>query len=224
MNHFLKMTLLIVLSWSFSNCRTTSSQTTTSVPLSTGNVTSIETFSGTFDPPHAGHVQVVTIAKAKVKPDFIYVVPNIQNPAKPKMLPYKYRKEMVAIAFQDMSQILLPDQEIEEKFQSDNLQPFFELLRRRHGKIKLYHVIGDDVLERPNLKLYDSDDVTYLVAIRNGTKNLPKLIHSRIIFFDTGVEGCSSTRIRNGIAEGERNMPCEIPRVMEYIRQNRLYR
>ena len=51
-------------------------------------------FGGAFDPPHAGHRELLKVAAEKTEADEILVIPTALPPHKKEKTPFSYRFEM----------------------------------------------------------------------------------------------------------------------------------
>lgn len=189
----------------------------------TGAIVAI--YSGSFDPPHLGHRAVALAALRASHAKVIYVIPNLSNPSKPKMLPYTIRKEMTGIIFRNDEHVRLPDSDIERSFDREDIHPLLTALRQHYPNASFVSILGDDVFERPNLTLTDEQGLNYLVAYRNGLSSLPHLAFSKISMIETeGFEDCASGKIRKALASHEPLDPqCMDSGVFDYIKQNNLY-
>lgn len=184
----------------------------------------IEIYSGTFDPPHLGHALVAAGAVATLNAKKIYVIPNPANPSKLNMLSYSKRLEMVKLAFATVKNVSICDEQLLEVFQRNDMTNVLQILKRRHPKAQFYQVLGDDVLERPEVSLKDDGEVNYLVAHRNGQATLPVLRRSKIQMFklDSDLE-CSSSKVRAELKQGIKQPECLAPSVAKYISHEHLY-
>lgn len=125
-------------------------------------------YGGSFDPPHAGHVAVVTEALKSLKIDQLIIVPASRNPFKPAVraegkVRYQWLKEI----FDPFERVSISDFEINQSqsvYTIETVQHF----RRDHDGI--YLIIGADNLEKLGTwhRFEELNQmVTWVVATRN---------------------------------------------------------
>jgi nicotinate (nicotinamide) nucleotide adenylyltransferase len=206
----------------------------------------IGVYSGTFSPPHSGHVRSVREFKELYKLDLVYVIPNLESSHKPGALAYKHREQMTTLAFGNEDWVVLPDAEIEQAFREGQRPGVNALLERRHPHDEFFQLMGFDSLERffnaPTHELprrrhvvvlprahserVKIEDVTQLASVSEQTAAaldyLQFLVENRRLHLPA-YEGdnISSTYIRKELSEGR--VPPELhPSVANYLIENKL--
>jgi nicotinate-nucleotide adenylyltransferase len=189
----------------------------------------IGVYTGTFDPPHAGHVQALEAAREKAGLDLIYVIPNTATPHKPGALKYEDRKEMAKRAFRQDG-IVIGNEAVEKAHQKGGIDEVLRSLMRSYDQgTHFYRIKGDDslqyYLDHPNA--LTDPNITFLVIQRGGNQAseeaLPKQIgKSKVITIAGSDLGYSSTRVREMIHNGVR--PENVSEsVWKYIQEKNLY-
>jgi nicotinate-nucleotide adenylyltransferase len=125
-------------------------------------------FGGSFDPPHIGHVEVVTKALEVLNVDKLIIVPAWRNPFKPSVVAegdirYGWLKEI----FANTEKVEISDFEI---MKARSVYTVETVTHYAPLYDEIYLIIGADNLE--NLKKWHSYDeldslVTWVVACRN---------------------------------------------------------
>lgn len=188
----------------------------------------IAVYSGTFDPPHLGHRQVIERTLENFGISKIYVVTNVTSAHKQNISPYEDRKAMTALAFKNDSRIITNDASIEEAFRSGDMQGVMDEVARRHPDALLFHVMGNDsferMIEQPGA---DHPPRTVLISAREAVEPpLPSITGQNpiITIENPGEAGISSTAIRRSVAENEAAAQSYLdPSVARYIRKRKLY-
>ena len=181
-------------------------------------------FSGSFDPPHEGHLDLLRSALNATDSDCGYVVLNLDSLFKPELLPYETRVAMAKLAFDRDEGFRVGEPTIDQAFKTFEWGPVLEALRKRHPHAKFTIVMGDDVLERGVADLRPDADVFYLVASRKDMSvPLPEYPIKARMIFPSCIQGCSSTSLRNAFRAGELAPECGIPSVNTFVIQNGLY-
>lgn len=125
-------------------------------------------YGGSFDPPHAGHVEIVTEALRVLNVDRVLVIPAWRNPFKPSVIADgKHRYEWLKEIFASFEKVEISDFEIAQGksvYTIDTVRHFLA-----HSD-KIYLIIGADNLEK--LSSWHSFDelnalVQWVVAARN---------------------------------------------------------
>ena len=181
-------------------------------------------FSGSFDPPHEGHLDLLRSALNATDSDCGYVVLNLDSLFKPELLPYETRVAMAKLAFDRDEGFRVGEPTIDQAFKTFEWGPVLEDLRKRHPYAKFTIVMGDDVLERGVADLRPDADVFYLVASRKDISvPLPEYPIKARMIYPSGIQGCSSTSLRNAFRAGELAPRCGLPSVNSFVIQNGLY-
>ncbi len=138
-------------------------------------------YGGSFDPPHAGHVAVVTEALKHLEIDQLIVVPASRNPFKDSVRAEGYiRYEWLKEIFEPYPKVSISDFEITQNRSVytietvEHFAPFAE---------KIYLIIGADNLNKlTSWHRYAELDalVTWVVATRNGVSVPEQMIRLNI--------------------------------------------
>jgi nicotinate-nucleotide adenylyltransferase len=160
-------------------------------------------YGGSFDPPHAGHVAVVTEALKSLKIDRLIIVPASRNPFKPYVraegqVRYRWLKEI----FDPFEQVSISDFEIN---QSQSVYTIETVKHFRRDDDMIYLIVGADNLEKLDTwhRFEELNQmVTWVVATRNNVA-----IPERMIRLNVDV-AISSSDFRTSL--GSLGLPPEI--------------
>lgn len=173
-------------------------------------------FGGSFNPPHAGHVVVVSYALSVAPIDAVIVVPTFQHPFGKVMAPFEDRALMCERAFAPIRGVTIS--RIEEELGGDSFTVrTLEALHARMPDTKLRLLIGADVLpETPRWREWDRIEVLAppFVIGRSGSASVDE---------GPDMPSISSTAIRARYEQGasvERLVPRAVDR---YVREHGLY-
>lgn len=127
-------------------------------------------YGGSFDPPHAGHVAVVTEALKHLDVDRLYIVPASRNPFKPSVrasgeVRYEWLKEI----FEPYARVSISDFEITQNKSVYTIETVKHFYR---ADTSIYLIIGADNLEKlPSWHRFEELNslVTWVVATRGDT-------------------------------------------------------
>ncbi len=181
-------------------------------------------YSGTFDPPHLGHLGVLRLAMSQTRADCAYVILNQSSRYKPDMLPYRTRQAMASLVFGQDPGVVVGDPAVDQAFTSFDLKPVLAVLRQRHPGARFYAVMGDDVLSRGLVDFIVDPDITYVVVFRtNFEVTLPSAPVRSLLIYPRELQVCSSSRIRAAVAQRQLTVPCASPPLVDFIRRERLY-
>jgi nicotinate-nucleotide adenylyltransferase len=106
-------------------------------------------FGGSFNPPHIGHINVVTTVQKKLGLDRIHIIPAAQNPLKHPIegATPEHRLEMARLAFSTYGDsLIVDDREIKRGGKSYSIDTIDELIGQYPGD-DLYLIMGNDVFE-----------------------------------------------------------------------------
>ncbi|GAB5411299.1 MAG: hypothetical protein ChlgKO_04130 [Chlamydiales bacterium] len=184
-------------------------------------------FSGTFDPIHLGHVNLVKTMMEKWLLDQVIVSPVFCSPFKendpPKASP-KQRFKMCQLAFEDMPAVQISDREIKRGGASFTIESV-EKLSIEHGS-KIFLMLSEDVAEHL-LEWKDADLLLEItIPLINNRKlgileKLPAKLQENVC--TSPYCEVSSTEIR---ARLKNKLDCKglVPdKVLDFIYQNDLY-
>ena len=197
-------------------------------------------FGGSFDPPHAAHARIASLAADAIGASNILVIPAGVNPQRrdaPPAAP-EHRLAMARLAFAGEPRAVIDDREIRRPGPSFTVDTLEELARERpHERLRL--LIGGDqalnfatwrrpdriealaepvVVPRPPL-----DAVALRAALRERLGAAAEPWMHRVL--EIAPVDLSSTHARGLFARGERPDPAALsPSVAAYALQHDLYR
>lgn len=187
---------------------------------------------GTFDPPHVGHLALARAALEHLELDEVIFMPVAKNPLKHKSIAStKKRLEMVELLLESESRMAVSNLEIVRGGQSYAVDTLEELSVAQPADY--WFIVGADVLKDLN-QWKNVDRLLKLcrlaVAIRppqtevDVKARIPEEFRDRVDLIQMEGMDVASFEIRDRLA---RNKPLGtmVPEpVLEYIRQNELYR
>ncbi|OFZ27542.1 MAG: hypothetical protein A2381_18745 [Bdellovibrionales bacterium RIFOXYB1_FULL_37_110] len=185
-------------------------------------------FSGTFDPPHGGHVAMIKEFKKKFALDSFYIITNVTSEHKSNVTAYRHRKRMAQIAFGSIEGAIVGDKKIEAAFLVGDMDEVVKVIRSVHPHAQLYQVMGDDSLARllkvMGTKKKTLDNINIVVNKRDGGVVIPKSINgANVIEFDSQTPADSSSRIRKELLIDPKMNSNLDEKVYEYIKSHKLY-
>ena len=178
-------------------------------------------FGGSFDPPHMGHLQVMTAATSLDKAQEIIVVPAARHPFGKGEASYEDRLEMCRrmTGVFPGGRAFVSDIEMRLKLSGRTLDTI-EALTAEFPDRRLSLLIGADIL-RERDKWYRFDDIEKLVSFivigRNGV--LPDGKYEIL----PAVSELSSTQVRDKLKRGEDCSNMLPAPILEYIKEKGLY-
>ena len=180
---------------------------------------------GTFNPIHIGHLAIAQMAKEKVGLNKVIFVPAFIPPHKTirHLAAAKDRLAMVRLAISYNPAFGVSSYEIKKggrSFSIDTVRYFREFYAK---KTKLYFIIGGDSL--PTLPTWKEIDqllkmVTFIVVNRPGYKGNHKGIKHISVESELNI---ASRDLRKSIIEGKAIKYLVPDKVIEYIKQHRIY-
>jgi nicotinate-nucleotide adenylyltransferase len=106
-------------------------------------------FGGSFNPPHIGHINVITSIQKKLGLDIIHIIPAAQNPLKHPIegASPEHRLEMARLAFSSYGEnLIVDDREIKRGGKSFTVDTLKDLAAQYPGD-ELSLIMGYDVFE-----------------------------------------------------------------------------
>ena len=203
-------------------------------------VKKIGVLGGAFNPPHFGHLKIARVALKKLKLDKVIFIPAGIQPLKERrseMASAKERLEMTKILIGKNPKFEISDYEIKKKGKSFTIETI-KHLKRKYKKAQIYWIVGEDSLReivegkwKGKLKVLDL--AKFVVFSRPShkfvLKNLPKkyeknkkIALKKVIFVDAKIP-ISATEIRERIKKGQKVEKFLPKKVLEYIKEKRLY-
>jgi nicotinate-nucleotide adenylyltransferase len=188
---------------------------------------------GTFDPPHAGHLAIAQAAKEQLELDEVVFMPAHRNPLKSKggNTPAKQRLEMVRRLVAGKEGLAYSDLEITRGGPSFTVDTMTEL--QMASPADYWFILGADSLKGlPDWKQPERLlKLTRLaVAVRPPTTEsdvlarLSKDVRERVDVIKMKPLEISATEIRNRLSSNKGVGAWVAPEVLQYIRENNLYR
>lgn len=205
---------------------------------------------GTFDPIHAGHLEVAAIAHRALSLDTLAFMPSM-TPAHRASQPQAsafHRFAMVALAIAAHDDLTASDDELRTEGPSYTSDTLLRLHAMGFASTELFFVLGSDAFSEitawhgyPEVL----EDAHFVVVTRTGTtladiqrrmpELAPRIIHAdalagnrdgttRIVVAAARTPDVSSTEIRRRVASGESLTGLTPPAVIRHIGRHGLYR
>ncbi|MDL2324658.1 nicotinate (nicotinamide) nucleotide adenylyltransferase [Ruminococcaceae bacterium OttesenSCG-928-A16] len=191
-------------------------------------------FGGTFDPPHTGHISLLSQAIKAVNPTEVWVMPAGLPPHKQaSATPAALRLQMCACFKPLFSNMVISDWEMQQQGKSYTLNTVQWLLAQNPGAV-IYLCIGSDMLLSFTTwhEWQQLLQLVVLVAQNRTPQHAAKLqaaakalqhYGANILFTNGEVEEISSTWLREEIGAGRDIAGLIPPPADEIIKQNKLY-
>jgi nicotinate-nucleotide adenylyltransferase len=193
---------------------------------------------GAFNPPHFGHLKIAKFAQKKLKLDKLIFIPaGIPPLKKSNLAPAKDRLKMTSFLIEGNKNFEVSDYEIKKKKKSYTIETI-SYLKRKFKNCQIFWIIGEDSLreiieEKWKGKLKVLDLANFVVFTRPNHKfRLKKLLKKfeknkeivlkKVILIKKRIP-ISATKIREKIKKGE-NVEKFLPKkVLDYIKEKKLY-
>jgi len=184
-------------------------------------------FGGSFDPPHPGHESIINgFWKMFPEADFLFIIPNHQNPLKQKKTTEKEHilamtKIMVACCLPNNNRIL--QLELDKPHKSYTIDTL--TLLQKTWKQKLYLLLGEDNLHtfhqwKDCRKILEKTEKLLVYKRKhNYTNSVEQAILEKTIPMHNEYLDFSSAEIRNN----RTNLEKLNPQILEYIHKHKLY-
>jgi nicotinate-nucleotide adenylyltransferase len=192
---------------------------------------------GTFNPVHKGHIAIAEAAKKNYLLDKIVFVPSGNPPHKTHeyIADKEHRFRMVKLAITGKKNFGISRVEVDRPGYSYAVDTFNELKKAYKENALLYYIMGMDSINeilswKKPLELFKI--CQFIVATRPGArirtlkrllKFPPLKLHAGQIHVIEVKENVSSTKIRESIKKGKVPKRLLDPKVISYIRKNKLY-
>jgi nicotinate-nucleotide adenylyltransferase len=184
-------------------------------------------FSGTFDPPHVGHLTLVKKAIKELQLDRIYIMPNVSPSHKPGASQNEERLQMAKLGFSGIPEAVVADPEQMNVLEKYGVGGFQRYLSNLHKDDLIFQIMGDDSYERltSNPEIQFPKNFVIAVAARDPNFELLQTSYgkNRVVALSPDLSGISSTKIRNQISNGEKTDLLN-PKVLNYVMSHGLYR
>ncbi len=184
----------------------------------------IGVFGGGFNPPHIGHLIACEIVRQKLKLNKVIFIPTFFPPHKRIKTPFHHRVKMTELAIENNPYFSVSDIEKSLEVPSFTFRTLREL-QKRYPEDELYLIMGADELR--DFNNWESPEeilriAKIVVLYRPGYRIIEELPRS-VILLEIPLIGISSTQLREWIRE-KVTVKYLIPdKVLDYIRENRLY-
>ena len=196
----------------------------------------IALFGGSFNPPHAGHVEAAKSVVACLQPDRLLIMPTCVSPHKimaadtPAL---EVRKRLCELAFGEIPQAEISDLEMRRTGKSYTADTLTEL-KAMYPDDELVLIMGTDMIlsletwYKPEL-IMELAEIAVLLRgvdeddrVSSHIEYLKKTYGARITLLKAGVYPAASTDVRNALKQGSGRELLTAP-VYEYTVRNRLY-
>ena len=190
-------------------------------------------FGGTFDPPHAGHMNNLRAAMQAVQPDMVLVMPGIPPHKHASATPGELRLAMCECFKALGPQVQVSQWEVDRAGRSYTYNTV-SMLQEKYPGAQLYMTIGSDMLETFD-EWYRWREILAMVtlvvqsrepgdgdALRAAAQKLEEA-GGKIMFADAPVLECASSDIRAGKYPPARLKELLPPPVADVIHRNGLY-
>lgn len=196
-------------------------------------------FGGTFDPIHLGHIAVVKAADKKINADKVLLVPAKQTALK-SHLPLaadRHRLEMIKLAIAGCEKFSVSDYELNKPAPAYTLDTVLYFKAKYENQADIYWLIGADCLDDLHrwYKIEKLVDECFICIMYRGGFEKPDLSKYADLWTAERIEklrqniietpqiDISSTQIRKALSEGKDVSSMLDDKVLEYIKQNKLY-
>ena len=190
-------------------------------------------FGGTFNPPHMGHLGLVTAIADKMKLDRVLIIPASVPPHKhiSNLAGSRDRLEMCRLAFGGDGRFFVSDTELKRSGKSYTYDTLCEL-REEYPDAELFLIVGSDMLATFDewYRYHDILMMSTLCAASRKHGYVPQLEGrftdeeiAKIKFIEIPVLEVSSTLIRRKLSERENTHGLLSDSVCEYIDKKGLY-
>ncbi len=196
----------------------------------------IALFGGSFNPIHNAHIKLAKRFLDEVGLDYVYFIPTFKTPLKDNFcnISAHHRLNMCKLALKDYKSFRASDVEVKRQglsYSCDTIAHF----RKEYPDAKLYFIMGADMflsLEKWNNFEYIFENVTILTAPRDDENytSLCRMLNDykkyacKAYITKEFIEDLSSTMIRDMISDKVDVSAYLCEDVIEYIKQNDLYR
>ena len=179
---------------------------------------------GTFNPPHLGHLIIANEVLSQLNLDEVRFMPAGVPPHKVIKggTSSEQREKMVEKAIQGQPDFMLEPVELQKGGTSYTYETI-QLLTEREPESDFYFIIGGDMIEYLP-KWHKIDELTKLIQfVGVGRPGYDMESPYNVSMVDVPQIGISSTMIRERISEGETVTYLIPERVLDYIREEKLY-
>lgn len=179
---------------------------------------------GTFNPPHIGHLIIANEVLEALELDQVRFLPNYTPPHKEQTeeVSAMNRLTMLEHALSDHPLLVVETIEMERKGISYTYETL-KLMKEREPDVQFYFIIGADMIEYlPNWHRIDElMELVQFVGVKRPGYNEDS--HYPIKMVDVPQMFISSSTVRRKLRSGKTVKYLIPDRVVEYIKENRLY-
>lgn len=184
-------------------------------------------FGGSFDPPHHGHLAMLSAVRERGLADHVWLVPAGRNPHKPAaQAPPAHRLRMAELACAGLPGVEVLALETSRPGPSYTVDTLEELARRHPGDELLLLLGADSLSDLPRWRRPERivELAELLVFPRPGRPlAVPAGLAPRLTVIDGFAVDISSTRVRAELAAGRRPVDLVPAAVLAHIAAHRLY-
>ncbi len=195
-------------------------------------------YSGTFDPLHGGHLQVIDRAIDLLGLDTVYLLPNVDPADKPEASPFGVRYEMARLVAARHRAVRLPERELIEDLARRAPGTYVadlmaEIMRREGPSHTFFQICGTDsfqkMVDKGFLPKAGERRIVAVMARKGYEQTVPAaarplVAEGRVRFFDPDAPELSSTRLRAIFQAGEEPSVSELPPyLLRYVQRRLLY-
>lgn len=189
------------------------------------NTYKIGFYSGTFDPPHEGHKEVIEDAMRTLQLDFMIVVPNVAAAHKPEMTPFAARNQLVRLAFREISGLDISPVRYIFIAETHSIRDVFLQIGLDFPNSEIFQIMGDDAFNRLD-NIADKrapNNAVLALRQREGQTSFPESYRGMKIYqLPKATSVLSSTAIRNALRSGEKPEGLDT-KVFDLIKELNLY-
>lgn len=183
-------------------------------------------YGGSFNPIHKAHVEIVKYILKELDLDRIIIIPvGKASHRDDVMLSGELRKKMCELAFEGEEKIVVSDIEIRSKKTSYTIDTLKKIISCYGGHQEFYEIVGEDSAYNFS-KWKDYEKILTLSKLivfrRKGYEG--GVEHKNIIYLNTPHYDISSTMIRDRLSNNESVDDLLPQKVLEFIKENKLYR
>jgi nicotinate-nucleotide adenylyltransferase len=182
---------------------------------------------GTFNPVHFGHLKLAQESIGQLNLDEVIFVPTYTSPfaSNDESVTAQHRFKMLKLAIAPYDKFEISTYEIDKKGISYTIDTLKHFKSKLNDNEQLYFIAGSDVLADLD-KWKDVNEIfalcTFVVAKRPGFHVSNDVSH--IKFINIEARDISSSQVRDMLKKGEDIDGIVPDRVLEYIRDNKLYK
>jgi len=191
------------------------------------NVKKIGIFGGSFDPVHNGHLKLAVLAQKQFNLNSVIFVPAKLAPHKQESFAtIKDRLAMLKLALKPYKNFKISSFELNQKgttYTYQTLAHFKKLFTHK----ELFFLLGSDSLSELIFWKNSGEIVSqcHILAAKRGKLNykIPDFAKNSVLFLKNTIPNISSTQIRDIVKENKSIRTLVPPKVVLYIKRNKIY-